>query len=114
MSAVQARLLTHTLHGLTKLTDAANVQPMCRPPTPRSKQSDALALSIFSGPPVLPFSRFGFGLSVSVRARVRARARASQLTRTRTPTPTPTPTRTPTPTPTPTRTPTRTLTLTLT
>ena len=95
MSAVQARLLTHTLHGLTKLTDAANVQPMCRPPTPRSKQSDALALSIFSGPPVLPFSRFGFGLSVSVRARVRARAaRASQLTPT--PTPTPTPTLTPT------------------
>ena len=56
MGAVRARLLTHTLHGLTKLTDAANVQSLSRPPTPRSKQSDALALSIFSGPPVLPFS----------------------------------------------------------
>ena len=66
MSAVQARLLTHTLHGLTKLTDAANVQPLCRPPTPRSKQSDALALSIFAGPPVLPFSRLGSGLGLAL------------------------------------------------
>ena len=56
MAAVRARLLTHTLHGLTKLTDAANVQSMGRQSTPRSKHSDALALSIFSGQPVLPFS----------------------------------------------------------
>ena len=55
VAAVQRRLLTHTLQGLARLTDAANRAPHRRPATPRTKPSDALAAAIFAGPPVLPF-----------------------------------------------------------
>ena len=76
---LQARLLTHTLHGLTKLTDAANVQSHSRPPTPRSKPRDALALAIFSGPPVLPFSSLAGGDAPLDAAGVDAAAAPDEL-----------------------------------
>jgi hypothetical protein len=58
---VQCRLLTHTLHALTKLTDAANSLPQTLAPTPRTRPQDALASSIFTGPPVMPFSSLSAG-----------------------------------------------------
>jgi hypothetical protein len=70
--AVGARVMSQAVYALTKLTDAANVQPvgaglLSRPgsaarassaraaASPRLKKRDALAAAIFADPPVLPF-----------------------------------------------------------
>ena len=72
VKAVGARVMSQAVYALTKLTDAANVQPvgaglLSRPgsaahassaraaASPRLKKRDALAAAIFADPPVLPF-----------------------------------------------------------
>ena len=62
VAAVTSRLTNQALYSLTKLTDAANTQPVVRP-APRTPSTarpyskrDVLAASIFGAPPVLPFA----------------------------------------------------------